>query len=177
MEVVGLSMRQKTGDAVTRVINALGMISGAVILFLGLINFFEITMRSLSHPTVWVFPLSIWLTIWLSWMGASYTMQEEGHVNMQLLITNLSVSKQRFFAVLISVISLIYLLILFWQGCRLVAESIALGRTTIGLIHIPTALVQLAVPVGTFFVIIVAFRQLAGRFNEYRTGKRGWMSE
>jgi len=140
------------------VINGLSHV-GSVLggIFTGVMTFtvtYAVVLRyAFNQPIGWSEEISTYLMIWAAFLGAAYTLKEDAHIGVDLLLSKLPERIKSFFHFFHCVIGLIFSSILFYKGVELVQFSINLNNRSIAF-DFPLFIPQLAVPVGSAILIL-----------------------
>lgn len=145
---------------VENVLAGLTLIILTVSIFLGVI--FRYVLNS---PLVWSEELALICFIWMTFVGSSIVMREQGHVRLELtkLIPNLKLRNGMEFLGHLAVIFILGILI--YYGFKQV--NFATDKTTA--LQLPWKYVFLAIPVGSSLMLI---RTLEHTFNMFRSKKQ-----
>ncbi|MDL2271713.1 TRAP transporter small permease [Desulfovibrio sp. OttesenSCG-928-I05] len=122
-------------------------------------------------PLQWVEELLIAIFIWLIMLGAVSSMRVRGHVSIDAVTNLLPLSVQRRIAVFVDIVSIFSLVTLGWLGLEL---SLNAGGKITSILQIPYKYIDLAVPVGCFWMAMyVCFHLVADMRGEGFTVKDG----
>lgn len=125
----------------------------------------------MNAPLQWVEELLIAIFIWLIMLGAVSSMRVRGHVSIDAVTNLLPLSTQRWIAVVVDVISIFSLVTLGWLGLELAINA---GGKITSILQIPYKYIDLAVPVGCFWMALyVCFHLVADLRGEGFTEKSG----
>jgi len=89
--------------------------------------------------------------IWVIFLGASFSFQYGGHVNIEILLEKLTIGKRKIMQCLISLLCIIFLSILIFKGIEL--TSLTMTQTSTNL-NIPMGYVYIIIPISGFLQII-----------------------
>jgi TRAP-type transport system small permease protein len=102
-------------ERLTRVIGHVSL-AGGVLSFISLLafvmlNFVEISMRTLTNTSLLITDeFSGWLLVWMAFTGMGWTLRENGHIQIDLITRNLSEKGKSRAQLFVSIISLILML-------------------------------------------------------------------
>lgn len=143
----------QTMGAVNDLIARIGAVSIVAVMVLA------VFMRYAMHdPLQWVEELLITVFIWVIMLGAVSAMRVRGHVSIDALTALLPFAVQRGIAVCVDTVSCISLVILGWLGLELSLEA---GDKITPILMIPYTYIDLAVPVGCFWMALYMLLHLA----------------
>jgi TRAP-type mannitol/chloroaromatic compound transport system permease small subunit len=114
----------------------------------------------LNAPTVWTNELTQMLFGVYAVMSGGYIMAHRGHVNVDLLHSQLSPRKRAFMDIATSLLFFIFTLALLWFGIDMASESIASWETSYSAWNPPIWPAKLAIPVGTGLLVLQGLAKL-----------------
>jgi C4-dicarboxylate transporter DctQ subunit len=153
----------------------LGLISGAIILIIGILTSMEGIARGLfDQPTTWSLDVCRYLLIWAVFLSSSFAFQEKAHVSVDFFREGIGKKTipvlQRVMAILGYIFSLVYILIIVWGGLYMFVHGLKWERLTRGTIQIPIIWVYWAVVIGSVMmaitVIAILINLIRGK-NDY----------
>lgn len=121
----------------------------------------------LNDPLQWVEEVLIALYLWAIMLGAASAMKNRGHVSIDALVTVLPKTAQRYIQRFNDVVGIVVLSAFGWLGLQL---SLAAGDKITPILGIKYTYVDLAVPVGAFWMVIYLAIHLVGDFMN-KTGE------
>lgn len=119
--------------------------------------FVAAVMRFFGDPLVWSVDLAQLLFIWLCFLGATKALRERAHLGVDLLVRLLGPKTRLWVETVLSVVILIFLGILAWEGYGLTVLNIERLYGDSGLSY---AWVTIAVPAGAVMLSIVIISNL-----------------
>jgi TRAP-type C4-dicarboxylate transport system permease small subunit len=123
------------------------------------ITILAVFMRYIFNaPLQWVEEILIAFYLWAIMLGAASAMKVRGHVSIDVFVALLSERAQRRARHLGDVIGIVVLLTFGWLGLRL---ALAAGDKITPILGFKYTYIDLAVPVGAFWMAIYLFLQLA----------------
>lgn len=136
----------------------LAIISGAIILFIGILCTFEAITRGLDRPITWGLDISRYLLIWAIFLSSAYAFQTKTHVSVDFIRESvkrtLGLNVSRVLTILSYFLALVYVLTLFWNSIDLLKDALYLHKLTLGNVQIPIAFLYLAMLIGSFLMIV-----------------------
>lgn len=110
----------------------------------------EVGLRYLfNSPTVWTNELTQLIFGVYAVMSGGYIMVHRGHVNVDLIHSQLSPRRRALLDIATSVVFFIFTLALLWFGIEMARESMSTWETSFSAWNPPIWPVKLAIPVGT----------------------------
>jgi C4-dicarboxylate transporter, DctQ subunit len=136
-----------------------GIVSGALIIVLGLLATMEGAMRGFfSSPTSWSLDLSTYILIWMVFLGTSYSFQEKGHVSVDLVKEWVSVhwgqKPVKWMNIVGYLMCMTYIGVLLWSGYDSLAGALKYGKLTVGNLQIPLVYLHSAIVVGSISMAV-----------------------
>ena len=140
-----------------------GVVVGVLLLALVLSLSFEVIMRYVFNmPTIWALDISIYLFIFIVYLGASYTELQQGHVKVDLVILRLPDKTKTVFRFITGGLGLVFCAF-FISGSLRQAIAVFNNDTHAGTtFNAPLFPMYFIIPIGLFFLslqlIISTFR-------------------
>ena len=135
-------------------------LSGAGFLFMtGLVTVDVILRRIFNAPLIFADEVSGYLLVLVTMLGISYTLQEEAHIQVRMLIDHLSRRKRAGLHVAMSAVAIVYAMILLYLTGQLAWESYHLDAFSPTPSQLPLFPFQLVMPLGCLFFL---FQLIAG---------------
>jgi len=97
--------------------------------------------------------------VWAVFLGAAYTLKEDAHIGVDILITKAPVRIRRALLLFHYLVGIIFMSILFYHGIDMVALTLKMGSRSLA-IDFPLVLSHLAVPVGSGILILQLINKL-----------------
>lgn len=157
-----LKMADRIVSAVENLIAALAL-GGVALLVVATI----VLRYTIGYSIFWAEEASIYLVIFSTFVGASITLRNDEHVNMDMLSFFVGARGKRRLSLLAALIVMVYCVIIGGYGWLLVTGASARSTLTASL-DLPLWMVQLAVPVGLTLMFIRSL-QLAYRLARGQT--------
>jgi len=127
----------------------LGYISGGLVFLMMLSIIIDVVMRHIFNaPTIWADEISCYLLVGISFLGASYTLQRDGHIRVDAIITRFNPKVRNYFEIVIDVSSLLFLIVFSWQAFKLVFDSYSSVRIAPTLLQTPIYIPQMFFAIG-----------------------------
>ncbi|SDF33467.1 TRAP transporter small permease [Sporolituus thermophilus] len=131
----------------------LGMLFMAFIILLACANVF---MRYVvGKPWGWVEEVTIFTFVWLTMLGAASVIKAEGHCSIDVLARKLPSRAKWVLNLLVDVCVIATLLLMIWYGTKL---ALSASQKLTPMLGIPYTYVDLAVPVGSAFMLLYYIR-------------------
>lgn len=111
-----------------------------------------------GHPTVWQTEVSIYLLMFVTFVGGAYGLKNHAHVGVDLLITSAPRRVQLLMRLLAAILSLVVVLVIFWTSTQMWWEATQKGWTSSTAFRAPLSIVYAILPLG---MLLVACQYLA----------------
>ncbi len=118
-----------------------------------------------NRPIGWSEEISMYLMVWAAFLGAAYTLKEDGHIGVDVLIVNLKPKTRKLFLVGHYVVGIALFAVFLHQGIELVALSLKMDNRSMA-IEFPIWLPHLAVPVGSALLLLECLHKLMNLRSE-----------
>ena len=133
-----------------------GVFTGIMTLIVG---YAVIARYIFNRPIGWSEEISVYLMVWAVFLGAAYTLKEDAHIGVDILITKAPVRIRRALLLFHYLVGIIFMSILFYHGIDMVALTLKMGSRSLA-IDFPLVLSHLAVPVGSGILILQLINKL-----------------
>jgi TRAP-type C4-dicarboxylate transport system permease small subunit len=144
--VISLKKIVKTLDRILDTICVLSLVSLAFIVS------FQVAMRYIfSKPLSWTEELARFLLIWLIYIGCIAAMRDRKHITIDIIRNVVSKSTSRKVYIIQKIVSLIFLIMLFVYGIKMVLLNIGYTSTVN---EIRLDLLYLCIPISAFGMLL-----------------------
>jgi C4-dicarboxylate transporter DctQ subunit len=127
---------------------------GAAIAFAGCLLFVNVVGRYVFHaPISWAEEVSLYLIVWMVFIGGSVAMRTRGHIAMDLLPLMLTPANRARLAMFTGSVVLVFLAVLFYYSLEHTLRVRASGQLT-PVLQGPMWLTYLAMPVGSALMFL-----------------------
>ena len=133
---------------------------GAIVTMAGLVLLQVVLRYVFRAPLMWVEEGSIFLMIWMTFVGAGIALRHGYHVAMTLLCDRFPSAWSHAVSAVSSLLIVAFLLVVAWQGWLL---SMAVQHQPSPALRIPMMWPYLIIPLGAVFMIIQVVAMLLGR--------------
>lgn len=133
---------------------ALILVAGIAVLV-----FVSALMRTIGHPLNWAQDVALIAFAWLIFLGSDVAMRGSGLIGVDLFVKKFPAGVQKVLDILFKVIIAAFLCVLIYYGYGMTTSGWARQITSL---HISYSWVTMAVPVGSFFMLISTIRNIIG---------------
>jgi len=140
-----------------------------VLVFIMLSVTAEVVMRYfLGRPLIWVVDFSEYGLVWITFLGTAWVLRRDGHIRMDLIISQLKPRTQLLLNIVTSVVGAGICLALSWYSAEVTWDHFVRGVSPLMMVDIPKAPVMAIIPIGS----ILLFIQFLRRSYSYLEGWR-----
>jgi TRAP-type C4-dicarboxylate transport system permease small subunit len=151
-----------------------GYLSAIALLLATAATMYGVALRYfLGRPTVWQTEFSIYLLMFVTFVGGAYGLRHHAHVGVDLIVDSVPGRGRLVMRLVAALLSLIVVLIVFWTAAEMWWEAYQGGWTTSTTWGPPLSVVYAILPVGMLFVacqyvafIIEGFLGLFGKLDD-----------
>ncbi len=133
---------------------------GAIVVMAGLVLLQVVLRYVFLAPLMWVEEASIFLMIWMTFVGAGIALRRGSHVAMTMLCDRLPSTWSRIVSAVSTLFILAFLLVVIWQGWLL---SMFVQNQPSPALRIPMMWPYLIIPLGAAFMIIQVVAMILSR--------------
>jgi C4-dicarboxylate transporter, DctQ subunit len=133
---------------------------GAALAFTSGLLFVNVVLRYVFlAPINWAEELTLYLMVWIVFVGGAVAVRTRGHIAIDLLPLALSPANRRRLAIAVALAALAFFAWFFWYSGQHVLRVRAAGQTT-PVMEAPMWLAYLAMPAGSFLMGLRTLQQL-----------------
>ena len=142
---------------------ALILVAGIAVLV-----FVSALMRTVGHPLNWAQDVALIAFAWLIFLGSDVAMRGSGLIGVDLFVKKFPAGVQKVLDILFKVIIAAFLCVLIYYGYGMTTTGWARQITSL---HISYSWVTMAVPVGSFFMLISTILNIIERVKTTPAGQ------
>ncbi|MBV0934295.1 TRAP transporter small permease [Marinobacterium weihaiense] len=144
------------------VVTLCGRLAAALFATIAVMITYEVVARYVFlSPTIWVEDLSLLCQIWASCLGASWLLQHQALIRIDMLINRFG-PRLRILAELWSLLVVgLFSAWVAWYGTEIVIESVAMGSASASMLGLPMWITKSAIPVGFGLLFIQCLTEAA----------------
>lgn len=149
-----------------------GFASGIAIVVLMLLTTYIVIMRYIVHrPQSWAFDISLFLQIGFIFLGVAYTLLEDAHIRVDILLVLLPERVRLILNTLTTTTIFVFSAILTGYGIKQALTN--WGRLTDSTAQLPLFPSYAIIPVGAFLLCMVCIRQITASLLLLMRKERG----
>ncbi len=155
-----------------RTIDLLAWLASGLLLFATFSIFFDVIFRYfLNRPIIWVLEISEYILLWITFLGAAWLLKIEGHVRVDIAISQLKARGQALLNTVTSVIGAMMCLALAWYGALACWDFYQRGHYDPTQLDLPTFILISVIPAGSFLLFIQFLRRANGNLRSWKSLK------
>lgn len=131
-----------------------GMVSVAIMMC------YEIVVRWIGSPTIWVVEISGYSLIWFAFLSAAYGLKEGSHIQVDILISRLTPKIQNLLNIINFSLCLFYSLLIFYFSWDLMHYAFQVGERSSTMLKVPMGLLHLGVLIGSGLLAVQSIKEL-----------------
>lgn len=140
---------------IDRSLERLALLGGVLLVTVsGLIGYEVVARYLFNAPTTWILDVSIYLTMWATFLAAGYTLRAGAHIRMDLYVRRLAPGVRRSTDVAVALVALAFSALLTWQGLQSIVDAVRLGEVTLSTIRVPLWVPLAAIPAGGLILVV-----------------------
>ncbi|MBU1208351.1 MAG: TRAP transporter small permease subunit [Pseudomonadota bacterium] len=152
--------------------NWIGRTISYLLLPITFITSFEVFMRYVvKQPTIWAWDLNIQLSAAVILLGGGYTLMENGHVAVDILVMNMSPKRRALLDLITSPFFFLGFCILLWYGWEIGWASFQAREAMPTIWAPPYYPIKLLIPIGAFLLLIQGVAKFIRDLHTYRTAE------
>ena len=147
----------------------LAILASVLLAFIALSLCYDITMRYLLGRTLpWLFEVSEYSLLWITFLGAAWLLRREGHVKMDLILNRLKPRTQAIVNIITSIVSALVCLLITWYSAKVTWHFFQTGSFLLSYLEAPKWPIMIIIPVGSFLLFIQFLRRTYGYLVRWR---------
>ena len=143
-----------------KALDGMALIVGCILIFIMLSVCTDVVLRTFFKlPQVWVTEVVEVMLLYITFLGTAWLLREEGHVQVDIIVSRLSPRISSFLGIISSIIGIFIALVLAFFGTSVALDYFHRGVYTPTTMEIPVCLIILIIPVGSIFLLIQFVRR------------------
>lgn len=148
---------------------ALFWLCAGVILVMALSVTYEVVVRYVfGRPTIWVTEVSSYMLVAVAFLGAAWTLRNDGHIRMELLAETGGPRGRRLSDFAMFLVGALVSAVLLWTGWNMAVANYTFGWKSSTLLATPLWIPQMLIPLGALTLLLQSLIGLADTI----TGRR-----
>ncbi len=142
-----------------------GAIAAAFLMIVALIVVFEVFMRYIGRPTIWVAETSIYLTMAVGLLAAAYALRENMHFSMTFLTDRISARNHRRLRIVTHLMGIAYSSVYVVKGLEMAKFSYEFEDVSTGLLETPLWIPNALLPIAGALLALQFLSKLSEEFT------------
>ncbi len=135
---------------------------GGALAFASALLFVNVILRYVFlSPISWAEEVTLYLMVWIVFVGGSVAVRTRGHIAIDLLPLMLPADKKRWLATAIHLMALVFFAVFFWYSLQHTLRVRSIGQLT-PILQAPMWLTYLAMPVGSALMGLRTVQAVSG---------------
>ena len=161
-----MSAQQKAVYIMEQVTKATGWLAELLILAIAFFVFINAASRFLGFTLPWLFDLTTFGMVMMTFIGAGYALRENAHVRVDIVRTLLSQDICNLMDIFTYLLCIAFFFVLGWEGFEWVLDNYQFGVVSAtSVLKMPMWIVTAAIPVGCFLLLLQAVTDLVKIFG------------
>ncbi len=148
----------RVSRAAARYVDELSDIMGAAagwgMLFVSVIMSYEIVMRYLGAPTIWVVEISGYAMVWCTFLSAAYVLRKKGHIHVDVLTHQFSQATKSALDVINHLFILGFTLLVLFYSCTGLIDAVAMNERSASLLRFHMGWLYGGIVVGCIMLVL-----------------------
>jgi C4-dicarboxylate transporter DctQ subunit len=142
------------------VVNGMIFLAGLILVFIMLSVCLEVILRYfLNRPQVWVTEVTEVLLLYITFLGTTWLLRQEGHVKVDILLNRLKPRMLALLGIFSSAIGILVSITLTVSGFQLTWDYVQRGIYTPTAMEIPVWIIIVIIPVGSLMLLVQFIRR------------------
>lgn len=142
------------------VVNGMIFLAGLILVFIMLSVCLEVILRYfLNRPQVWVTEVTEVLLLYITFLGTTWLLRQEGHVKVDILLNRLKPRILALLGIFSSAIGILVSITLTVSGFKLTWDYVQRGIYTPTAMEIPVWIIIVIIPVGSLMLLVQFIRR------------------
>ena len=147
-------------------------VSGCILIFMTFSIFVDVILRYFfNRPSIWITEVSSYLFMYIVFLGAAYTDQQNMHIRVTFIFDFFNVKTKRIIELLVSILAMVFIIVLLWQTSAMTWAAFKedwLSPTILGAHY---AYIYISMVVGSFLLFWTFLFKTIIRFRESKPEK------
>jgi len=152
-----------------RTIEVLAVFARVLVVCVMLVVCADVVMRYFfNSPMFWVLESTQFALVFITFLGATWVLKNDGHVRMDIVINRFSPRTQDRINIVTSILCALVCLVVTWYGVKVGWDYIQINYLYPGSLVIPAYLLEAVIPIGGFLLFIQFLRRAYGHLEKLR---------
>jgi len=152
-----------------RTIDSLAVFTQVLLILIMLVVCADVFLRYFfNSPIFWVLESTQFALVFITFLGATWVLKNDGHVRMDIVIKRFSQRTQDRVNIVTSVLCAILCLVVTWYGAIVWWDYFQIDYLYPGSLKIPAHLLESVIPIGGFLLFIQFLRKAYGYLEKLK---------
>ena len=152
-----------------RIIDSLAVFTRVLVVLVMLVVCADVILRYFfNRPMFWVLESTQFALVFITFLGATWVLKNDGHVRMDIVINRLSQRTQNRINIVTSILCAVACLIVTWFGAKVWWDYFQINYLYAGSLVIPAYFLEVVIPIGAFLLFIQFLRQAYGYLGKLK---------
>ena len=156
-----------------KLLKAGAFIGASLLIFIMLSICVELLFRRMGRPLMWVMEVTEYSLLYITFLGAAWVLESEGHVKMDIIINALNPKIQALLGIITSIVGSAMSLYLVVYGIKVTWDYFERGVVECTPLLTPTYIILLIIPLGSIPLFIQFLRRTYGYLVLWKTSSGG----
>ena len=149
-----------------------GFIAGLSMFLVAIFMIYEVVMRSFFNlPTTWVFPTSLFVLVWFSFLTIPLTVKQGRQITADFLITLLSERTGTMLRIITQIVSLFFVSAMGYFGFKMAMKAYLNNTVSTDLLTYPLWLLYVIFPLSTILIGLQLVKCISCDINQLRNNQ------
>jgi TRAP-type C4-dicarboxylate transport system permease small subunit len=143
-----------------KALDGMAFLAGCILIFIMLSVCADVILRTFfKMPQIWVTEVIEVMLLYITFLGTAWLLREEGHVQVDIIVSRLSPRTVSFLGIFSSLIGIFISIVLTIFGTTVTLDYYHRGIYTPSAMEIPVYLILLIIPVGSLVLLVQFIRR------------------
>lgn len=163
-------MMRLSEKVINSLLNGMSYVGRGIVVIIAFLIVIDVLLTNILNDSLpWVLEVTEYLLVFLTFFGSAWLLRENGHIQFDLLINNLSERTRKVFELISSCIGFIVSTIVTVFGFITTVDLYTRGAYTDAMLQIPRFILIIIIPIGFLFLSIQFLRNIISYF--FKNGK------
>lgn len=158
-------MMRLSEKVINSLLNGMSYVGRGIVVIIAFLIVIDVLLTNILNDSLpWVLEVTEYLLVFLTFFGSAWLLRENGHIQFDLLINNLSERTRKVFELISSCIGFIVSIIVTVFGFITTVDLYTRGAYTDAMLQIPRFILIIIIPIGFLFLSIQFLRNIISYF-------------
>ncbi|MFH1487296.1 MAG: TRAP transporter small permease [Pseudomonadota bacterium] len=153
------------------VVRLFAILAGILLLLVTLFVSYSVVVRYMGFsPPIWILQYTEYALLWVTFLGATWLLKQDGHIRIDTLVTRFSSKNQRKFDIVSALLAAAVCFVIAWFGARTTIDLYRRDIMDVKGVILPMYPLFLIIPLGGLMLLIQCIRRLFENIKGLREG-------